>query len=251
MTTATTGVLRVLAPRDLPQVQALLARDPVAHCFVASRVRSSGLDGWRLGGELWGWSEDGELGSLLYLGANLVPVETTPEARRAFADRCRRIGRRCSSIVGPGGRGRVDVGAAARLVGPGTRDPRAPAAHGHRGSQPRAPRTPACGSCARTRSTCCCPRASRCSPRRSASRRSSGERPRPTAPGSPSWCATARPTRASTRAASCSRPRSAPSATACARCRACGWRPSSAGWGSPPRAWRRSSSTRVATTRPS
>jgi predicted GNAT family acetyltransferase len=101
VTTATAGVLRVLAPRDLAQVQALLARDPVAHCFVASRVRASGLDGWRLGGELWGWSEDGALSSLLYLGANLVPVETTPEARRAFADRCRRIGRRCSSIVGP------------------------------------------------------------------------------------------------------------------------------------------------------
>jgi hypothetical protein len=101
VTTATAGVLRVLGPRDLPEVRALLARDPVKHCFVASRVLTSGLDTWRMGGELWGWTEDGELTSLLYLGANLVPVETTPEARRAFADRCRRIGRRCSSIVGP------------------------------------------------------------------------------------------------------------------------------------------------------
>ncbi len=101
MTTATAGVLRVLAPRDLDDVRRLLAKDPVAHCFVASRVLTSGLDSWRLGGELWGWSEDGELTSLLYLGANLVPVESSPEARRAFADRCRRIGRRCSSIVGP------------------------------------------------------------------------------------------------------------------------------------------------------
>lgn len=101
VTTATAGVLRVLAPRDLEQVRAVLNRDPVAHCFVASRVLMSGLDAWRLGGELWGWSEGGELTSLLYLGANLVPVETTPEARRAFVDRCRRIGRRCSSIVGP------------------------------------------------------------------------------------------------------------------------------------------------------
>ena len=101
VTTATAGVLRVLAPRDLEQVRAVLNRDPVAHCFVASRVLMSGLDAWRLGGELWGWAEGGELTSLLYLGANLVPVETTPEARRAFVDRCRRIGRRCSSIVGP------------------------------------------------------------------------------------------------------------------------------------------------------
>ena len=101
VTTATTGVLRVLGPRDLGQAVAVLDRDPVAHCFVASRVRVSGLDSWRLGGELWGWSENGTLTSLLYLGANLVPVETTAEARRGFADRCRRIGRRCSSIVGP------------------------------------------------------------------------------------------------------------------------------------------------------
>ncbi len=101
MTTATTGVLRVLSPRDLKQVERVLERNPVAHCFVSSRIRVSGLDSWRLGGEVWGWSEGGVLSSLLYLGANLVPVETTPESRRAFADRCRRIGRRCSSIVGP------------------------------------------------------------------------------------------------------------------------------------------------------
>jgi predicted GNAT family acetyltransferase len=101
MTTATAGVLRVLSPRDVSAVMDVLAKDPVAHCFVASRVKGSGLDPWRLGGELWGWSEDGELVSLLYLGANLVPVETTPAARTAFAERLRRIGRRCSSIVGP------------------------------------------------------------------------------------------------------------------------------------------------------
>ena len=101
MTTATTGVLRVLTARDLKQAEAVLARDPVAHCFVSSRVRVSRLDSWRLGGEVWGWSEDGVLVSLLYLGANLVPVETTEPARRAFAERLRRMGRRCSSLVGP------------------------------------------------------------------------------------------------------------------------------------------------------
>jgi predicted GNAT family acetyltransferase len=101
VTTATAGVLRVLGPRDLDEVRALLARDPVAHCFVASRVLDSGLDSWRLGGELWGWDTDGTLTSLLYVGANLVPVGLTAEARRAFVDRCRRIGRRSSSIVGP------------------------------------------------------------------------------------------------------------------------------------------------------
>ena len=95
------GVLRVLGPRDLGPVSALLARNPVAHCFVAARINGAGLDAWRLGGEVWGWVEAGELVSAAYLGANFIPVETTPPARRAFAERARRVGRRCSSMVGP------------------------------------------------------------------------------------------------------------------------------------------------------
>jgi predicted GNAT family acetyltransferase len=96
-----TNLLRVLGPRDLPEVRALLNTDPVAHCFVASRVMASGLASPAAGGELWGWVEDGRLVSMVYAGANLVPVETTRTARLAFADRARRLGRRCSSIVGP------------------------------------------------------------------------------------------------------------------------------------------------------
>ena len=68
---------------------------------MTSRVQVAGLDPWRLGGEMWGWYADGRLRSLCYAGANLVPICATPEAVRAFADRARRAGRRCSSIVGP------------------------------------------------------------------------------------------------------------------------------------------------------
>jgi hypothetical protein len=50
---------------------------------------------------MWGWYTGGRLTSLCYAGANLVPICATPEAVRAFADRARRAGRRCSSIVGP------------------------------------------------------------------------------------------------------------------------------------------------------
>jgi predicted GNAT family acetyltransferase len=56
---------------------------------------------WRLGGEIWGWFRGDELVSACYAGANLVPVEGVPESLFAFADRARRLGRRCSSIVGP------------------------------------------------------------------------------------------------------------------------------------------------------
>ncbi|MEV0783004.1 GNAT family N-acetyltransferase [Streptomyces sp. NPDC050423] len=98
MTQTTT---RVLEPSDLGAALAVLESEPVANAFVTSRVQIAGLDPWRLGGEMWGWYADGRLRSLCYSGANLVPICATPEAVRAFADRARRAGRRCSSIVGP------------------------------------------------------------------------------------------------------------------------------------------------------
>ncbi|MFE7133166.1 GNAT family N-acetyltransferase [Streptomyces sp. NPDC057638] len=98
MTQTTT---RVLDPGDLGAALAVLESDPVANAFVTSRVQAAGLDPWRLGGEMWGWYAGGRLRSLCYSGANLVPICATPDAVRAFADRARRTGRRCSSIVGP------------------------------------------------------------------------------------------------------------------------------------------------------
>ncbi|MGQ4713397.1 GNAT family N-acetyltransferase [Streptomyces anulatus] len=92
---------RVLEPSDLGAALAVLESEPVANAFVTSRVQVAGLDPWRLGGEMWGWYADGMLRSLCYSGANLVPICAGPEAVRAFADRARRAGRRCSSIVGP------------------------------------------------------------------------------------------------------------------------------------------------------
>ncbi|MEU2823022.1 MULTISPECIES: GNAT family N-acetyltransferase [unclassified Streptomyces] len=98
MTQTTT---RVLEPSDLGAALAILESEPVANAFVTSRVQVAGLDPWRLGGEMWGWYADGRLRSLCYAGANLVPICAGAEAVRAFADRARRAGRRCSSIVGP------------------------------------------------------------------------------------------------------------------------------------------------------
>ncbi|MET9295882.1 GNAT family N-acetyltransferase [Streptomyces sp. NPDC003077] len=99
MLTSTTT--KVLDPGELDEALAVLDRDPVANAFVSARVRVAGLDPWRLGGEMWGWYAGGRLESLCYAGANLVPVCAGPEAVRGFAERARRQGRRCSSIVGP------------------------------------------------------------------------------------------------------------------------------------------------------
>lgn len=90
----------MLDGRDLNDVRTLLEADPVADVFVASRVAAGGLDSWRLGAEVWGFGERGRLAALCYSGANLVPVQAGPDAVRAFAERARRQGRRCSSIVG-------------------------------------------------------------------------------------------------------------------------------------------------------
>nr|WP_181799719.1 GNAT family N-acetyltransferase [Kitasatospora acidiphila] len=95
---------RLLEAADLAAALEVLHRDPVANAFVATRVEAVGLDPWRLGGEMWGWyDQQGRLESLCYAGANLVPINAGPQAVRAFAERARRQGRRCSSIVGPAG----------------------------------------------------------------------------------------------------------------------------------------------------
>jgi uncharacterized protein len=95
------AALRLMTDHDREEVLALCDRDPVANVFVSSRIRNAGLDPRRLGAQVWGYFESGQLTSLCYSGANLVPVQATPDAVIAFADRARIHGRRCSSIVGP------------------------------------------------------------------------------------------------------------------------------------------------------
>lgn len=231
---------RVLEPSDLDAALAVLDRDPVANAFVTSRVQVAGLDPWRLGGEMWGWYEDGMLTSLCYAGCQPGADLRDPRAVRAFADRARRSGRRCSSIVGP-----VEPTAQLwRLLEPSwgpAREIRAqqplmvtdrmPAdiapdpyvrrirkdemetiiagvrgdVHG-RGRRLPAGRMTAASS---------------------------------TRPASPNWSVPAAPSPASTNTArSSSRRRSAPRRTGPARSRACGW-PLSTGAGWRPRGWRR------------
>jgi hypothetical protein len=91
---------RLLDDRDRDAALDLCAADPVANVFVASRIRAFGLDPARLGAQAWGLEQGGRLVSLCYAGANLVPVQASPQAVAAFAGRALRQGRRCSSIVG-------------------------------------------------------------------------------------------------------------------------------------------------------
>lgn len=104
-----TTALRTLTDADLPRLLALLDQDPVTNCFVTGRVQAAGLEPRRLGAELWGYVDrddpNADLLGACYVGANLVPV-SGPRGHhdgllRAFADRGRKQGRRCWSMVGP------------------------------------------------------------------------------------------------------------------------------------------------------
>jgi hypothetical protein len=96
----TRAAARVLTDADLPEVRRVLGSEPVASAWVASRIAVAGLSEWRLGGQVWGYARRGELRSLCYSGANLVPIAATPDALPVFAQRARAQGRVCSSLVG-------------------------------------------------------------------------------------------------------------------------------------------------------
>ena len=95
---------RVLDEGDEEAVLRLLATDPVAACVLAGRVESAGTGAAGLGAPLWGFWAGGTLEAVCLAGANLIPF-AHPGAERAaaaaFAERARRAGRRCSTIVGP------------------------------------------------------------------------------------------------------------------------------------------------------
>jgi predicted GNAT family acetyltransferase len=99
-----TPTARVLDEADEQAVTRLLALDPVAACVIAGRVESTGTDPTALGAPLWGIGSGSSLDAVCLAGANLIPF-AAPGAERAaavaFADRARRAGRRCSTIVGP------------------------------------------------------------------------------------------------------------------------------------------------------
>ncbi|SDO26641.1 hypothetical protein SAMN05660199_01690 [Klenkia soli] len=106
MTVLGARAARVLDASDERAVRDLLDTDPVATCMLAGRVETHGVDPASLGAPLWGLGAPGRLDAVCLAGANLIPFArpgVEVEAARAFADRARRAGRRCSTIVGPVG----------------------------------------------------------------------------------------------------------------------------------------------------
>lgn len=99
-----TPTARLLDEGDEAAVHRLLATDPVAACVLAARVETAGTAPASLGAPLWGFGDGAELEAVCLAGANLIPFAAPGAevaAAAAFADRARRAGRRCSTIVGP------------------------------------------------------------------------------------------------------------------------------------------------------
>ncbi|MET0766570.1 MAG: GNAT family N-acetyltransferase [Aeromicrobium sp.] len=90
-----------MTPADLPELHALLDRDPLVNLFVRNRVDATKLQARWLGGQVWGYFEDGVLVSACHAGANVVPVQAKPKALELFAEQIMADNIRPSSIVGP------------------------------------------------------------------------------------------------------------------------------------------------------
>ncbi|MCL8027114.1 GNAT family N-acetyltransferase [Nocardioides bruguierae] len=100
MLTTRHGV-RPLGPADLDEFLDLVGQDPVVNVFAEYRARTTNLEPRWLGGEVWGRFADGSLVAACHVGANLVPIQATPDDARAFAQRAAGRSRTVSTIVGP------------------------------------------------------------------------------------------------------------------------------------------------------
>ena len=95
----TTSPVRALSAGDRDEALALCARNPAANVFVASRIQEGVLRA--MPGSLLGYRTDGELRGLMWVSANVVPVECDGDALEAISVRLRRWHRGCASIFGP------------------------------------------------------------------------------------------------------------------------------------------------------
>jgi predicted GNAT family acetyltransferase len=95
----TRNPVHALSPSDRDSALEVCARNLPANVFVAARILEGVLSSQP--GTLLGHKEGGQLGSLCWSSANLVPVETDDASIPFYADRVRRWRRHCASILGP------------------------------------------------------------------------------------------------------------------------------------------------------
>jgi len=92
--------IRQLGESERAQVERVLDRDPYAGAQIAERVAAHGLSWWRSDGRIFGYGQGRRVESIIWSGAHLVPVCSTPAATAAFAEVLGSEPRICSSIIG-------------------------------------------------------------------------------------------------------------------------------------------------------
>jgi predicted GNAT family acetyltransferase len=96
-----TDAVRVLGPTDTAALRELVSRDAVANVFMDAQLEATGTAGpTPSGGMVLGRFDGTALASACWVGANIVPIEATPEAAVEFADAILPLGRRYSSLFG-------------------------------------------------------------------------------------------------------------------------------------------------------
>src|SRR3954447_8869567 len=95
-----TVAARRIGETDREAVERLLDEEPYAAAQVAERITGAGIGWGRTDARIFGYGPRGQLDSLCWLGANLIPVRANGSAIAAFADLARRSPRTCSSLVG-------------------------------------------------------------------------------------------------------------------------------------------------------
>src|ERR1051325_6683390 len=84
--TVLTVPIRQLGESERVQVERVLDRDPYAGAQIAERVAAHGLSWWRSDGSVFGYGPGRRVESIVWSGAHLVPVCSTPSATAAFAE---------------------------------------------------------------------------------------------------------------------------------------------------------------------
>ena len=85
---------------DIDQVRNLALKDPISNCFILSRLNDLSNNSWSLQNEISVFENNKVIESVVYSGANIIPLETNEESRVAFAQYLLDSPRRASSIVG-------------------------------------------------------------------------------------------------------------------------------------------------------
>jgi hypothetical protein len=85
---------------DIDQVRNLALKDPISNCFILSRLNDLTNNSWSLQNEISVFENNKLIESVVYNGANIIPLETNEESRVAFAQYLLDSPRRASSIVG-------------------------------------------------------------------------------------------------------------------------------------------------------